>query len=151
MVAKGKIITIECILDDVNELTENTLGERVRKLRLENNLNIKQLASKSNISEVSISKIEKDKSIPYITTINKLSNTLNTSNKYLLNLDNLPEDTPGDIIYKYRLMKGLSQRALAKLCNLHQSTIKDYENNKISNPETLEIIFLNIAYKLPYI
>lgn len=147
MLAKSKTITIECTINDINELPETTLGERVKKLRLSNNLNIKELSILTCLSEETISKIEKSLTTPNITTLTKLSQALISTNTYLLNLNELPEITHGEIIYKYRMMKGLSQRALAKLCNINQSTIKDYENNKIAKPSILETIYKNIDYK----
>ncbi|WP_164845599.1 helix-turn-helix domain-containing protein [Anaerosphaera multitolerans] len=37
-------------------------------------------------------------------------------------------------------MKGISQNDLAKLCNLNQSTIKDYEIGNLRNEETYNYI-----------
>lgn len=111
-------------------------------------MNIKDLAFKSGLSEQSISNIENERVVnPNISTIKKLANSLNTTISYLLQLDNWPEETPGQIIKKYRLAKGLTQRELAKICNLHQSTIKDYEDDKIKgNTKTLDLIFKTIDY-----
>jgi predicted transcriptional regulator len=38
------------------------------------------------------------------------------------------EGETGQIIKKYRHLKGLSQHDLSRLCNLNQSTITDYED-----------------------
>lgn len=98
------------------------------------------------MSEETISNIEKSRTTPNTNSLSKLCQALNTTNVYLLGTDSWPESTSGEIIYKYRMIKGLSQRQLAKKCNLHQSTIKDYEKGKISNPDTLKIIYKNIDY-----
>lgn len=140
--AKHKTITLECIYNNVETLPENTLGDRVKKLRLLNNYTIKDLCKKCNLSPETISNIEKNRTKPSIISLNKLSQNLNTSNAYLLNTNNWPENNPGEIIYKYRMKKGLSQRKLAKMCNLHYSTIKDYEDGRISKHQTLEKIYL---------
>lgn len=145
--AKHKTIVIDCILDDVNELPESTLGERVRKLRITKNLTIKGLATISNVSEETISNIEKSRTTPNISTLNKICQGLSTSNTYLLNIDEWPENTQSEIIYKYRMISGLSQRQLADKCNIHQSTMFDYENGYIKNTDTLEIIYKEIGYK----
>ena len=39
--AKYKTITLECNFNNVENLPENTLGDRVKKLRLLNNITIK--------------------------------------------------------------------------------------------------------------
>lgn len=145
--AKYKTITLEGTIDNVENLPENSLGDRVRKLRLSTNTTIKDLSKYCNLSEETISNIEKNKRSPNISTINKLSQALNTTNKHLLSAHNWPESSPKEIIYKYRMISGLSQRQLAKKCNLHQSTIKDYEEGKLSNEDTLKNIYSNIGYK----
>lgn len=131
----------------MEDLPENSLGDRVHKLRLSTSITIKDLSKYCNLSEETISGIEKNKRSPNISTINKLSQALNTTNKYLLGTNSWPENNPGEIIYKYRAISGLTQRELAKKCNFHQSTIKDYESNRISNADTLNIIYSKIGYK----
>ncbi|MCF6466327.1 helix-turn-helix domain-containing protein [Clostridium sp. Cult2] len=144
--AKSKTLTIECPIYNVETLPENTLGERVHKLRVSNNITIKDLAKLCNLSSETISNIEKSRTTPNVTTLNKICQALETTNAYLLGTDSWPESSPAEIIYKYRMNSGLSQRQLAKKCGLHQSTIKDYESNKISNPDTLKIIYNKIGY-----
>lgn len=98
------------------------------------------------MAEETISNIEKSFTVPNINTLNKISQGLNSSNLYILGADVWPENSQGEIIYKYRLISGMSQRDLAKKCNLHNSTVRDYENNIIRNPETLKIIYKSIGY-----
>lgn len=145
VLAKSKTIILEYPIYNVETLPETTLGDKVKKLRILNNLTIKELAKRCNLAPETISNIEKSRAIPNITTLSKISQALNTTNAYLLNTDSWPEDTPGQIIYKYRMIAGLSQRQLAKLCGLHQSTIRDYENGKIANPDTLKVIFKQLG------
>ncbi|MDR7856282.1 helix-turn-helix transcriptional regulator [Tissierella sp.] len=144
--AKHKTINIECNINDINDLPETTLGDRIRKLRLLMYLTIKDLSIKSCLSEETISNIEKSRTTPNISSLNKLCQALNTNNTYLLGTDDWAEETQSEIIYKYRMISGLSQRQLAKKCNLHFSTIKDYENGKIKHPDTLKIIYKGIGY-----
>ncbi len=149
--AKYKTITLKGTIDDVNNLPESTLGERVKKIRLSNNYTIKDLAENCNISPETISNIEHGRTTPNISTVSILSQALGTSNKYLLGAENWPEDTPAEIIYKYRMIAGLSQRQLAKKCGLHDSTIQDYENDKLNKKTTIQVIYESIGYKKPYI
>lgn len=89
----------------------------------------------------------KYKKLSFIFTTKKLCTPLQTTMEYLLQINAYPENTSGEIIKKYRLLSELSQRDLAKLCNLHQSTIKDYEDNKIKdNSKTLKKIFNTINH-----
>jgi len=122
------------------------LGERVRKLKIKNNLTIKQLSIISQLSEETISNIEKAKTIPNISTVVRLSQALSSSNGYILGVNSWPEKTSGEIIYKYRMISGLTQKQLAGKCNLHSSTIKDYEDGNLRNPDTLKTIYAAIGY-----
>lgn len=124
------------------------MGERVYKLRNIANITIKDLAIKCNLAPETISNIEKSRTTPYVTTLNKLCQSLNTTNEYLLGTNSWPEETPGQIIYKYRMIAGLSQRQLAQKCNIHYSTIQDYEKDRISNPDTLKVIYNAIGYNV---
>lgn len=110
------------------------------------NLTIKDLAKLSCLSEETISNIEKSRTTPNINSLSLLSQALNSSNSYILDTNKWPENNSGEIIYKYRMISGLSQRQLAEKCNLHPSTIKDYEDNKIRNKSTLKIIYTKIGY-----
>lgn len=131
---------------NISSLPETTLGERVRKLRLSNCLTIKELSKLSYMAEETISNIEKSRTTPNVSSLTKLCQALNSDNRYLLGADDWPENNQSEIIYKYRMISGLSIIDIAKKCNLHKSTVKDYENGKLSNQETLEIIYRAIGY-----
>jgi transcriptional regulator with XRE-family HTH domain len=146
--AKYKTFRIECTLNDYENLPETTLGQRVTKLRKKYKMNKKELAIKSGLTETTLYNVETDSSFPNMSTVRKLCKSLNTSPRELLRIDGMSEDTPGQIIKKYRLIKGLSQEELAHICNLHKSTIKDYEDGNIKgNSETLKLIYAAIDYK----
>ncbi|WP_330685003.1 helix-turn-helix domain-containing protein [Anaerosolibacter sp.] len=147
---KHKTITFTWNIDEnlIQELPEETLGQRVLKCRKNMKLNMKELAKLCNISPFTVKNIESGLTYPNISTVKKLSEVFDVSIKYLLQIDNWPEDTPSQIIKKFRLLKGLSQHELAKLCNLHQSTIKDYEDGRIKccNGPTLEAVYKALDY-----
>ena len=63
-----------------------TFGEKLRDLRKEHKMSIKELASKSGITTVSISNYENDHCIPNLITIQKLANALNCNYDTLYNL-----------------------------------------------------------------
>ena len=130
--------TIKISLDE--DINTDTIGGRVKFLRTQQDLTCKKLSQITGISESVISRIEKENYTPYISTYRRLAEGLNADMTYLLDLDKLPEKTTGETIKKYRLKKGLSLRDLADLCNLHQTTIKDYEDGKLRNEDTYNYI-----------
>ena len=71
------------MLNNIETLSEKTLGDRVKKLRLLNNTTIKDFGKKCKVSPETIINIEKNRTAPYITTLNKLSKALNTTNLFL--------------------------------------------------------------------
>ena len=72
----------------------NTLGKRISKYRIKNNLSQSQLADLLFVSDKTISSQENDRTLPDLNTIFKLANIFQTSfyqlsmNEYY-NLDNL--------------------------------------------------------------
>nr|WP_083273803.1 helix-turn-helix transcriptional regulator [Geosporobacter ferrireducens] len=147
--AKHKVIKIQCQINSYNELPEDTLGQRLTKLRKIMNLSIKELAHSSGISPQTLSNIENGKTEPYISSLKGICKVLKTDTQYLLQLDNLSEDSIGEIIKKYRLMTCLTQEQLARLCSLNKSTIKDYENGRIKCQDnaSLRKIYKSIGYQ----
>lgn len=61
-----------------------TFGNILKQLRIENNLNQKELADKIGISRSSIAMYETDQRTPDYETINALSDFFNVSSDYLL-------------------------------------------------------------------
>ncbi len=53
-----------------------TFGEKLKNLRKEQNLSIKQLSEKAGLSPVQISNYEHNRNIPNAITTNKLANAL---------------------------------------------------------------------------
>ncbi len=63
-----------------------TFGEKIKELRKEKNLTIKELSSKSGISTVTINNYELGKSNPSLLSIQKLSKALKCDFNVLYNL-----------------------------------------------------------------
>ena len=61
-----------------------TLGEKIRKARIENGMTQEQLAEKMTVSRQAITKWESDKGIPDISNLKLLARILNVSIDYLL-------------------------------------------------------------------
>lgn len=68
-----------------------TLGEKLKKLRIENALTQKDLADRLNVTFQTVSKWENDTNEPDFTTIKELSKILNCSIEYLFNDENNEE------------------------------------------------------------
>lgn len=150
--AKYKTITIDCTEEKLKVMHENTLGQRIKKQRVKKNLSIKDLAKLSSMTSHSIVKIEKEETVnPSIENIKILSTVLEVSISYLLDTNNMIEDTVAQIIKKYRLSSGFTQKELALRCNLHPAAISDYENGRCNGThasETLDKIYKAIGYKI---
>lgn len=61
-------------------------GEHLKQIRLENDLTIRELAKKTNLSIGSISLYENNKIIPTATSIIQYAKALNISSDYILDL-----------------------------------------------------------------
>lgn len=101
-----------------------------------------------NFHELSIGYIERGMQQPYISNLNKISAALGTTNRYLLGADDWPEDTPGQIIKKYRLINGWPQWQLAEKSGVDQSTINTYENDRYKRitKQKLQAIYRALGY-----
>ena len=101
-----------------------SIGDHIKKKRLELKLTQLQLAKLIGVKEESIYNWEKNRSKPKIYLLPKII-------EFLGHVPfELPRETIGDKIKSYRKEKGLSQRKLAKLWGVHQTTIRDWENGK---------------------
>ncbi|MGO3751228.1 MAG: helix-turn-helix domain-containing protein [Peptoniphilaceae bacterium] len=136
MLANREIITLNA---NINYTDISHLGGKIKFIRQAKNLTIKELSIISNVSQNTISNIEKNNTA-YISTIKKIADALSTTTNYLLDLNNFKIENNGDLITKLRLQKGLSQNNLADLCNLNQSTIKDYEKGNLRNKKTYDYV-----------
>jgi transcriptional regulator with XRE-family HTH domain len=62
-----------------------SVNERIKQLRVENNLTQSELAEKVGLTYVQIGRYEKGKSNPSADVLQKLASVLNTSTDYLMN------------------------------------------------------------------
>ncbi len=68
-----------------------SIGPKLRELRQQRNLSLKQLADRSGVSAAAIHKIERSNMVPTITTLMKLATSLNRSVSYFVSEDEQPE------------------------------------------------------------
>jgi transcriptional regulator with XRE-family HTH domain len=69
-----------------------SLGRRIKVERARVGLSQKELASDSDISQNSLSLIEKDQTDPRVSTITKIAKRLGVSTDYLVGLSEEPQD-----------------------------------------------------------
>jgi DNA-binding XRE family transcriptional regulator len=102
----------------------NSIGDHLKKKRIEQILTQLELAKHLSVQETTISNWENNRSKPKIYLLPKIIEFLG----YVP--FELPKETIGDKIFAYRKEHGLSHRKLAKLLSVDQTTIRDWERNK---------------------
>lgn len=75
------------------------LGDIVRKLRLQRNMTIRDLADKTNLSYAYISQIENGKRTPTVETLNKLADALGVTVQYLIDAPKAEEIVREDRLF----------------------------------------------------
>ncbi len=101
-----------------------SIGDHIKKKRLERQFTQLQLARLIGVEETSIYNWENNRSRPKVYLLPKVIEFLG----YVP--FELPKETIGDMIKSYRKEHGLSQRKLAKIWGVDQTTIRDWENGK---------------------
>ena len=101
-----------------------SIGDHIKKKRIDLNLFQKDVAKLIGVKEESVYNWENNYSKPKIYLHPRIIKFLG-----YVPFD-LPKETIGDKIKSYRKEHGLSQRKLAKLWGVDQTTIRDWENNK---------------------
>ncbi len=150
--AKCRTINIELTLTDetdIENLPKDTILERIIYIMKKLRLNSNDFASKCGISSGAIQQWKSNKRIPHYSTIKKISNATGYSMEFIMSADNLPENTLAQVIYKYRILAGLTQHDLAELSGVAPPTIQDYESGRIAgnNKETISRILSVLNYQ----
>lgn len=101
-----------------------TLGDHIRKRRLELKLFQSAVAGIIGVEEASIYNWEKNLSNPSIKYIPKIIQFLGYAP------DTFPQKTVGEKLIYYRMINGLSQKNLATILNINQTTLRRWESNK---------------------
>ena len=101
----------------------NSIGDHLRKKRLEEHLTQADVAQLLGVNKISIENWENNHNAPKIYALPKIIEFLGYIPFELL------KESMGDKIKSYRKEHGLSQRKLAKLLSVDQTTIRDWERN----------------------
>lgn len=80
--SEGLNVTIKYFLDKGDN--SNSLGSRLRKVRMDRGVTVMQLAEKAGVTPGLISQIENGQTTPYLETLEAIAGALNTSPAYLL-------------------------------------------------------------------
>lgn len=138
--SENVVYIIEGTLKDEILLEENTLNAKIKYLRLKKGLSLKELAQICELNAMTLSYIENHVKMPYMSTLRRIAVALDTTVSYLLDAKNMPEETNGQRIKKYRIIKELSVKELSELVNIARPTLQDYEAGRLNNPDTIERI-----------
>lgn len=101
-----------------------SIGDHIKKKRLDLHLFQKDVAELIGVQTDSIVNWERNRFSPQIHQLPKVIEFLG----YMP--FELPKETMGDKIKSYRKEYGLTQRKLAKILGVDQTTIRDWERNK---------------------
>ena len=83
--AKYRTITIDCVEETLKTMNENTVGERVRKARVNKGMMVKELAAKCGVHPQTITNIEKGVTLkPSQRVLKGLSIALDVSIEYII-------------------------------------------------------------------
>ena len=132
-------------------LGDKMIAERLKDIRIENDLTQTQMAKMLNTTQTSYNRWENNVELISLKKLTKVCNYFNTSMDYLVgttrnNIGNVKHDLDykivGNNIKIFRKENNLSQKDLAILLNTSQSTISAYEAGKtiILTAFALEII-----------
>ncbi len=100
---------------------------RLKELRIKNNLTLDDIEAKTGIKRGTYSNYENNKTEPKMETWQKLADYFNVSTSYLMGLNN---NDFGNRIKELRIKNGLSQGDLAEKIGVKANTICQYEKGK---------------------
>ena len=117
-----------------------TIGDHIKKRRLDLDLLQKDVAELIGVQKDSICNWENNRSSPKIHFLPRI-------NEFLGYIPfESPKNSIADRIKAYRKKYGLSQRKLAKLWNVDQSTIRHWEKGKHKPSKKLKEMLYKIIY-----
>ncbi len=111
----------------INE--KDSSGGRIRRLRMDLNMTIKELAQLIEITPRSLNRIELDQSMASLSTLRKLSIVLKAPIWFLGCFEEFPEETYGQRIRKARFYYGYTKKEFANLLGVDEKTITNLEQN----------------------
>ncbi len=122
-----------------------TFGEKLKQLRIDNNMTQEELGRQIGIQKSGISKYENDTVEPNLTTLAKISKIFNVSIDSLVpnevEILNAKPKNVGERLRHLRIEKNLTQEEFGKIFNMTKSRISQYETSKHEIDDKTKILF----------
>ena len=126
-----------------------TLGHKIRTLRKERGFTLAKLAEKIKVSIAFLSNVERDLKKPSISTLKHISQALNTSVSYLLEIP--AKNASGKKLKFLREARGLTIDDLSEISELPPGEIMAFEDGLAQpEPDALEKLAAALNYSVRY-
>ncbi|WP_078695828.1 helix-turn-helix transcriptional regulator [Caloramator quimbayensis] len=121
--------TIHFYNEKYSYLPDATVGEKIRKIRLIKNMSQEELCSKSGIRRGTLDTFEFNEAYPSPITLIRIAKALNEPIEYFF--DNYYKFVfiQSEILKKWRNKNKLSIRSAAKVLDINEKTLWQWENN----------------------
>lgn len=123
------------------------LGNKIKKVREENNLSQRELGRLINKTGQFISLIEQGESNPSLETLKEIANVLGISPSKLMESDSI-NNAIGSKLKDLRIQNKLSQKELSQLTDISEISIRKYEKNE-RNPKIEALKKIAAALNVP--
>lgn len=140
-------ISIDELLDN-KPINSTTSGERLKELRIEKRITLRELADKLNMSYSNIAMIERGERNYTSDSLKSFCDFFNVSSDYLLGLSNQQNGIKTNNLKELRVNKGLTLRELAENINIDKSTLSRYERQE-QEIKSSDLLMLAKYYNVP--
>ena len=140
-------ISIDELLDN-KSINSTTSGERLKELRIEKRLTLRELADKLNMSYSNIAMIERGERNLTSDSLKSFCDFFDVSSDYLLCLSNQRNGIKTNNLKELRVNKGLTLRELAENINIDKSTLSRYERQE-QEIKSSDLLMLAKYYNVP--
>jgi transcriptional regulator with XRE-family HTH domain len=113
-----------------------TIGAKIKALRKERGFTLAKLAEKISVSSAFLSNVERNQKKPSVLTLKRISEVLNTSVSYLLEVP--AQNATGQKIRFLREARGLSIEDLGEISELAAEEIQAYEDG-LAEPDLISV------------
>lgn len=114
------------------------IGEKIKELRLQKKLSIRELADKLEVSHAHISKMESDKGLPSLPMLEKIADLFGVHITYFFDQKKVDVDVEGaDYVAIDKNKEGLSEDDMKKILEF----VKDVKNGKFDLSKIQHIHF----------
>jgi len=112
------------------DLPEDTIGERIKKMRLKLNIDKVKFAKSIHCELKSVFLWETNKIIPDATSIKKISDTYNIPLDYFHDYYYIYYNNPEEVFLKWKKENGYTYAAISRMLKCHTATIHTFINGK---------------------